>query len=216
MALGLNQTQFSELTRIPVQVLSRLEHGLQSVYVERLADMAKALDCSADYLLGLTDAPRPRRKRPPAVAGEEAAAGEVGVDLDAYTDLELLDLQRGCARLGDLARARQAGAELARRRRAARAAAADADKEEAAQAMDNQDFHAALTSLLDQVRWTPIARVTDPGEEPTLPYATHEGVLSVPGLGSLPVYQLNTGERVFDGETVARLLGLDEPGEDVH
>ena len=82
--------------------------------------------------------------------------------------------------------------------------------------MDRQDFHAAITSLLDQVHWRPIARVTDPGDDPTLPYATHEGMLTVPGLGSIPVYQLNTGERVFDGETLERVLGLDESGEDLN
>ena len=35
--------------------LNRLENGLQSVYAERLATLARLLDVSADYLLGLHD-----------------------------------------------------------------------------------------------------------------------------------------------------------------
>src|SRR5712691_10573287 len=54
MALGLNQTELAEQTVIPIQVLSRLEHGRQSIYVERLVELAQALHVSADYLLGLT------------------------------------------------------------------------------------------------------------------------------------------------------------------
>jgi len=67
MALGFNQTEFAEHTGIPYQVLSRLEHGKQSIYVERLAELAAALQVSADYLIGLSDDPtppkRPRRPR---------------------------------------------------------------------------------------------------------------------------------------------------------
>jgi transcriptional regulator with XRE-family HTH domain len=55
MALGLTLTQLSEQTQIPLQVLSRLEHGHQSIYVERLADLARFLGVSADFLLGLSD-----------------------------------------------------------------------------------------------------------------------------------------------------------------
>jgi len=78
--------------------------------------------------------------------------------------------------------------------------------------MDKQDFHAALAALLDQVRWIPMPRADE--AEPGLPYATHEGLLDLPGLGRVPVYQLNTGERVFDSETLEQLVGLDVPGKD--
>jgi len=54
MALGLNQTELAAQTAIPIQVLSRLEHGRQSIYVERLVELAQALRVSSDYLLGLT------------------------------------------------------------------------------------------------------------------------------------------------------------------
>jgi len=78
--------------------------------------------------------------------------------------------------------------------------------------MDKQDFHAALAALLDHVRWIPMPRADD--AEPRRPYATHEGLLDLPGLGQVPVYQLNTGERVFDSETLEQLVELDVPGED--
>ena len=54
MALGFTQTELAEQAAIPIQVLSRLEHGHQSIYVERLVELARALRVSTDYLLGLT------------------------------------------------------------------------------------------------------------------------------------------------------------------
>ena len=63
-ALGVSQTDFATTTGIPVQVLSRLAHGRQSIWVERLADLAGELQVSTDYLVGLTDDPRPPKKRP--------------------------------------------------------------------------------------------------------------------------------------------------------
>jgi len=78
--------------------------------------------------------------------------------------------------------------------------------------MDKQDFHAALAALLAQVAWIPMPRADD--AEPGRPYATHEGLLDLLGLGQVPVYQLNTGERVFDSETLEQLVELDVPGED--
>jgi hypothetical protein len=78
--------------------------------------------------------------------------------------------------------------------------------------IDKAEFHQALATLLAQVEWIPTGMADD--AEPDLPYATHEGVLHLPGLGSVVVYQLNTGERVFDGETIERLLGLDATDEE--
>jgi transcriptional regulator with XRE-family HTH domain len=63
MGLGLNQTELAERAGIPYQVISRIEHGHQSIYVERLAELAKTLNVSADYLMGLTDDPTPAKKR---------------------------------------------------------------------------------------------------------------------------------------------------------
>jgi|RhiMetdeSRZDD1v2_1073273.scaffolds.fasta_scaffold443456_4 transcriptional regulator with XRE-family HTH domain len=62
LTLGVSQTDFATQTGIPVQVLSRLEHGRQSIWVERLAELAGALQVSTDYLLGRTDDPTPPRK----------------------------------------------------------------------------------------------------------------------------------------------------------
>ena len=53
--LGKTQAELADETGIPIQVLSRLEGGHQSIYVERLAALAAALSVSADYLLGLKD-----------------------------------------------------------------------------------------------------------------------------------------------------------------
>jgi transcriptional regulator with XRE-family HTH domain len=58
MALGLNQTTFADKVGIPVPTLSSIEHGRQSIYVERVVQLATALAVSTDYLLGLADDPQ--------------------------------------------------------------------------------------------------------------------------------------------------------------
>jgi transcriptional regulator with XRE-family HTH domain len=62
--LGLKRLEFAEQTGIPHQVISRLEHGHQSIYVERLVALATTLNVSMDYLVGRTDDPTPPKKRP--------------------------------------------------------------------------------------------------------------------------------------------------------
>jgi transcriptional regulator with XRE-family HTH domain len=78
-SLGLNQTELAERTGIPYQVISRIEHGHQSIYIERLAELAHTLNISADYLMGLTDDPTPAKKRlrsrKAAPVGEEVCDG---------------------------------------------------------------------------------------------------------------------------------------------
>jgi transcriptional regulator with XRE-family HTH domain len=64
MALGLNQTAFADLVGIPVPTLSSIEHGHQSIYVERAVQLAQALGVSTDYLLGLSDDPENTNVRP--------------------------------------------------------------------------------------------------------------------------------------------------------
>jgi transcriptional regulator with XRE-family HTH domain len=60
---GLTQQELATKAQMSKTALNRLENGLQSVYAERLATLARLLDVSADYLLGLHDAahvaPRP-------------------------------------------------------------------------------------------------------------------------------------------------------------
>jgi transcriptional regulator with XRE-family HTH domain len=62
MRLGWNQLELAEETGIPQQVISRLEHGHQSIYVERLIELATTLKVSLDYLVGLSDDPAPVTK----------------------------------------------------------------------------------------------------------------------------------------------------------
>jgi len=64
MELGFNQTEFAKQVGIPVPRLSSIENGHQSIYIERLLELANALKVSTDYLLGRTDDPVPPQKRP--------------------------------------------------------------------------------------------------------------------------------------------------------
>ena len=50
---GLTQQDLAAMAQMSKTALNRLENGLQSVYVERLATLARILGVSADYLLGL-------------------------------------------------------------------------------------------------------------------------------------------------------------------
>jgi len=63
-SLGLSQTALAEQTGIPIPNLNRIEHGRQSIYIQRLTDLAEVLQVSTDYLLGRTDDPTPPKKRP--------------------------------------------------------------------------------------------------------------------------------------------------------
>jgi len=76
-SLGLSQTALAEQTGIPIPNLNRIEHGRQSIYVKRLADLAEALQVSTDYLLGRTDDPVPPTKRPRSRKAQ--AVGEEGM-----------------------------------------------------------------------------------------------------------------------------------------
>jgi hypothetical protein len=73
--------------------------------------------------------------------------------------------------------------------------------------MDLYDVARAIHVATQQLTWTPVARA-GPDDEDS-PYATHEGVLDIPGLGALRVYQLNTGQRVFTAEDLDALLGIE-------
>jgi transcriptional regulator with XRE-family HTH domain len=52
---GLSQRELAAMAAMSPTTLNRLEQGLQSVYAERLATLARLLDVSADYLLGLPE-----------------------------------------------------------------------------------------------------------------------------------------------------------------
>jgi transcriptional regulator with XRE-family HTH domain len=52
---GLTQQALAMRAQMSKTALNRFENGLQSVYVERLVTLARLLDVSADYLLGLQE-----------------------------------------------------------------------------------------------------------------------------------------------------------------
>lgn len=62
-----------------------------------------------------------------------------------------------------------------------------------------------IDQLLDAVEWTALP---PPSRDEALPYATHSGVLAI-GEVRLKVYQLNTGERVIDGDDLADFFGAE-------
>jgi transcriptional regulator with XRE-family HTH domain len=62
---GLSQGALGKVIGKDGQYVSKLERGvLTSVTTDTLEDVAGALDCSADYVLGLTDDPQPATRRP--------------------------------------------------------------------------------------------------------------------------------------------------------
>ena len=62
--LGLSQKALAARCGFPYQVISGLERGRQSIYAERLGLLADALEVSADWLLGRTNAPDARASAP--------------------------------------------------------------------------------------------------------------------------------------------------------
>jgi transcriptional regulator with XRE-family HTH domain len=57
--IGLTQRALAKQTGIPYQVISGVERGLQDVHAQRLGILAKALNVSSDYLLGLAEPEAP-------------------------------------------------------------------------------------------------------------------------------------------------------------
>ncbi len=64
-AQGMTQGQLAEKCGITQNQISRYERGAITPLADVLATIAAALDTSADYLLGLTDAPTPGEKPAP-------------------------------------------------------------------------------------------------------------------------------------------------------
>lgn len=67
-----------------------------------------------------------------------------------------------------------------------------------------------IDQLMAQIDWKPIPYAASAEPPDDLPYATHTGVLHLPGVGALPCVQLNTGQRVFEAEAFERLFDLGE------
>jgi len=67
--LGLTQPELGKLIDKDYQYVSKLERGVYTnVTTDTLEHLARALVCSADYLLGLADDPRPPTRRKPTAA----------------------------------------------------------------------------------------------------------------------------------------------------
>jgi transcriptional regulator with XRE-family HTH domain len=61
---GWSQKELAKRATVHHVVLNRLENGHKAgVHAETIRLLAVALDCSTDYLMGLTDDPRPRKRR---------------------------------------------------------------------------------------------------------------------------------------------------------
>jgi len=60
----LSQPELAQQADMSVTTLNRLENGHQSLYMEKIAALALALGTTADYLLGLSDAPGKASERP--------------------------------------------------------------------------------------------------------------------------------------------------------
>jgi len=71
----LTQRELAMRAQMSKTSLNRLENGLQSVYAERLATLARILDVSADYLLGLQDSATPLGATPPPAPACGVSAG---------------------------------------------------------------------------------------------------------------------------------------------
>lgn len=57
------QATLAELLGVSVGHISEIERGNRSTSAERIVLLCEHYKVSADYLLGLTDDPRPRRKK---------------------------------------------------------------------------------------------------------------------------------------------------------
>lgn len=63
----------------------------------------------------------------------------------------------------------------------------------------------AVSTMLDKLTWEVVAQ---PDTNPDgIPFVTHEGILDLCGL-KIRVVQLNTGERIFPEEEIAKLFGV--------
>jgi transcriptional regulator with XRE-family HTH domain len=62
--VGVSQTEVARQTGIIQRDVSLLERGKKhALWADTLRRLAEALECSADYLMGLTDDPTPPQKR---------------------------------------------------------------------------------------------------------------------------------------------------------
>ena len=65
---------------------------------------------------------------------------------------------------------------------------------------------APIDAMMDRVDWTPIEVTSEAPNDPGLPYATHQGKLTI-GPCTIRCYRLNDGRAILDAEDVHRMLG---------
>jgi len=63
--LGITRKELGKITGIDPSLISRYERGERTPTIDNLSIIAKALNISADYLLGLTDNPTPCTRKLP-------------------------------------------------------------------------------------------------------------------------------------------------------
>jgi transcriptional regulator with XRE-family HTH domain len=68
---GLTQPELAQQAGMGTTTLNRIENAHASMTMEKVAAIARALETSTDYLLGLTDDSRPPRRRRQRAADEE-------------------------------------------------------------------------------------------------------------------------------------------------
>ena len=60
----LSQPELAQQAEMSVTTLNRVENAHQSLYMEKIAALARALETTTDYLLGLSDDPGTASERP--------------------------------------------------------------------------------------------------------------------------------------------------------
>jgi transcriptional regulator with XRE-family HTH domain len=89
---GMTQRELGQAAKLNSNTIARLERGdLKDIAGQAVARLARALGVSADYLLGLTDAPavRPKARR------KRAAPGQDEGELTAVGDWEKVEVRHG-------------------------------------------------------------------------------------------------------------------------
>lgn len=82
-AAGLTQQELSDALRVPVSTFRNWEQGHNAPSQDILIDIARTLDCSADFLLGLIDEPRHLDKPNPILEDPTARLNDLWPLLNA-------------------------------------------------------------------------------------------------------------------------------------
>jgi transcriptional regulator with XRE-family HTH domain len=64
LELNMTQTQIAKITGLSQSILSDYETGNAQMTAQSIVALCYALECTSDYLLGLSEAPRECRKIP--------------------------------------------------------------------------------------------------------------------------------------------------------